>query len=573
MDKAGVISILEEIAVLLELQGENPFKVRAYQNAARALEAESASLSELVASGRLGTLKGIGPELLKKITALAETGALPFYETLKASVPAGLLDLLRVPGLGPKRARLLYDQLGITSLGELEYACNENRLAALKGFGTRTQANILQGLAFLRQSAGQFLFAVVRPQAEEIAEFMRRAPGVEQCDLAGSLRRCKEIIRDADVLVAARDSGPVMAHFVRFPAIDRVLAAGETKSSVLIKSGLQVDLRVVSPEQYPFALHYFTGSKEHNTAVRGRAKDRGLKLNEYGLWRGETLVPCRSEAELFAALGLAYIEPELRENTGEIEAAATGTLPRLVEQRDLRGLLHVHSAYSDGRNSIAELRQACTDLGYSYLLICDHSKSAAYAGGLSEERVAAQHEEIDALNREGTGARVLKGIEVDILADGQVDYDDEVLSRFDLVIASVHSGFRSDEAAMTARVCRALENPRVHILGHPTGRLLLTREGYPLDIEQVLRTASEHGKAIELNAHPQRLDLDWRYCKRARELGVQISINPDAHNLAGLLDMQYGVAAARRGWLEASDVLNSRSKEDLLAWAAAGGSR
>lgn len=565
MDKSGVVAVLREIAILLEIAGENVFKCRAYENAARALEGESASLDELIASGKLGSIKGIGKELTLKITELAQTGKLAYYDELRARVPPGLLELIRVPGLGPKKAKLLFEELGIASLGELEYACNENRLVGVKGLGAKSQAKILEGVAFVRSSAGRFHHARVLPHAEALLAHVLAGPGVLRADIAGSIRRGRETVKDLDIVAAADDAAPLMKWFLAAPGVESVIGSGPTKSSVRLASGLQADLRVVTDAQYPYALHHFTGSKEHNSALRALAKERGLKLNEYGLWRGATLVPCADEADLFAALGLAYIPPELREDTGELEAAARGELPTLIERSDIVGAVHVHSVYSDGADTIAALRRACAERGLRYLVICDHSKSAAYAGGLSLERVAEQHREIDQLNREDHPVRVLKGIEADILGDGEVDYDDDVLARFDLVIASVHSRFNLDLETMTARVCRALAHPRVHMLGHPSGRLLLSRDAYPLDIERVLQTAKQYGKGVELNAHPYRLDLDWRACKRARELGVPISVNPDAHAAAGLDDIAHGVTAARRGWLERRDVANTLPWEKFRA--------
>ena len=561
MNARDVSRILEEIAILLELKGENPFKARAYQNAARTLTGLADDLNEIVADGRIHAIKGIGAGLAEKIAELVKTGKLPYYEELRALLPEGLPELLELPGLGPKRVKAIYEKLGVTNLGELEYACRENRLAALDGFGKKTQENALAAIALRRKHRERHLYHHAFAAAEPLLSALRRQEGVIRAELAGSLRRHRETIKDVDLLACARRDArqAITAAFVALPDVEGVVAQGDTKSSVRLKSGINADLRLVDEEEFPYALNYFTGSKEHNTVMRGRAKERGLKLNEYGLSRVDTeeRVVCADEAEIYRALGLSYVPPELREDLGEFDAAASGTLPRLVERSDIRGILHVHTTASDGVNALEELVEAVRSMGMSYLGICDHSQSAGYAGGLRPERVRAQWEEIDRLNAKLGDFVVLKGIESDIKPDGSLDYDEETLAGFDFVIASIHSKLSMSEAEATERILRAIRHPTVTILGHPTGRLLLAREGYPLDMPTVIDEAARQGVAIELNASPHRLDLDWRWCRRAKSKGVRIAINPDAHSTRDLRDIEIGVAVGRKGWLEAGDVLNA----------------
>jgi DNA polymerase (family 10) len=567
--KETVADLLEEIGVLLEMKGENPFKCRAYAHAARTVRALEGDLREAVESGSLRRVKGIGDALFEKITEIVKTGRSAYYEEIKASLPEGLMHLLSVPGLGPKKVMKIYEALGIATVGELEYACHENRLVGLEGFGARSQEKILEGIAYLKKSQGQFHVDFALREGSALLEQVRRFKGVARAELAGSLRRYKETVKDIDFVAASDRPGPLMDFFASLPEVEAVIAKGETKTSIRLASGINADLRVVSPGEFPFALLYLTGSKEHNTTMRGIAKRAGYKLNEYGLFKGEVSpVPCRSEEEVFEKLGMAYIPPELREDQGEIEAARTGALPSLVEGSDLRGLLHAHTHWSDGGASLEAMARQAQSLGYVYLGISEHSQSARYAHGLTVEKVREQQEEIDRLNRQYQGFKLLKGIEADILSDGSLDYPDEVLETFDFVIASVHSRFQIPREEMTLRVIRALQNPRVAILGHPTGRLLLSRDGYSIDMESVIEAAAARGAAIELNAHPYRLDLDWRLCRRAKERGVKIAINPDAHSLDGLQDTIYGVGIARKGWLEKDDVLNAMALEDLKEWIA-----
>ena len=568
-DRAEVAGALEEIGLLLELLGENPFKTRAYGNAARIVRGLDASLEELIARKQLGALKGIGPALVEKITTLVTTGELSCLEELRKQLPVGMLEWLKVPGLGPKKARAIHLTLGISTLAELEQAAKDGRLRDLPGFGATTEKKILSGIARVREHAGRFLRPVVLDEARRLIARLAPLTGVEHVEAAGSARRGTETSKDIDLVATARDATPVMEAFVSSPGVVEVVGRGPTKCSVRLEAGPNADLRVVPAESYPFALLYFTGSKAHNVALRGRAQAMGMKLNEYALIREAdgTSLPCDDEAAIYRALGLPFIPPELREDLGEIEAAQRGQLPRLVARDDLKGILHCHSTWSDGTNSIAEMAEAARAMGMTYLGLCDHSRAAAYAGGMSIERVREQHVEIDVVNaRLGDAFRVLKGIEVDILADGSLDYPDELLKDFELVVASVHSRFSLRAAEQTERMIRAVSNPYVDILGHPTGRLLLTRDPYPLDLFAVIDAAAKRGVAIEINAHPQRLDLDPAGLRHGLASGMKTSINPDAHETAGLLDIAYGIDTARRGWCTAGDVLNALALPDLLKW-------
>lgn len=566
MEKQGAAKILEEIAILLELKGENTFKSRAYYNAARTVEMLGEDeLERLVHEDKLKDVKGIGSAINEKLVELVTTGSLSYYEELKESVPEGLLEILKVPGLGPRKVRSLYEMLEITTLAELEYACRENRLVKLKGFGKKTQDNILEGIEFIRRYQDQFFYSEARRIAESLLDRLKEFPDLGQVSLAGSIRRSKEIVKDIDLVASAGDPAGLVSYFTGLPEVDEVIASGETKASVRLEEGINVDLRVVKEDQFAYALHHFTGSKEHNTALRHRAKGMGLKINEYGLYKGddEELISCRDEAELFSALELAYIEPELRENYGEIEAAEAGELPQLVEAGEIKGVFHVHSTYSDGVNTLEEIVRHCVELGYEYVGITDHSQSAYYAGGLSEEDLEQQREEIEALREEYPRLAIFCGVESDIRADGSLDYPDQVLEKLDFVIASVHSSLKMEQSKMTERLLKALSHPLVTMLGHPTNRLLLGRDSSPMELDKVFRSAAENGVILELNASPARLDLDWRYLKKIREMGLQVAINPDAHRLESFDDTNHGVAIARKGWLESSDVFNTCRRDEV----------
>jgi DNA polymerase (family 10) len=567
MDKKRVAEILDEMGTLFELKGENPFKCRAFHNASRVIEALTHDLGDLVSNGKIREVKGIGEHLAHIITDLVVHGNSKEYEELRSSLPAGLIDMTRIQGLGPKRIKVLYEKLHIRSLAELKQACEEHRLAKIEGFGEKTEENILKGIELLAKISDKHLYPKAKEAAERIHSTIVSLKAVHRAEIAGSLRRKKEVIGDIDIVVSSeeRHRENIFEVFITHADVQSVIARGETKSSVLLASGIQCDLRIVARREYPFALNYFTGSKEHNVELRSRARKLGLSLNEYGFTKLEegkgkkpVKIPiCRDEADIYEVLGLKYIEPELRENMGEFEAAEDGTLPKLIEEQDLRGTFHCHSTYSDGANTIEEMVDAARDLGWSYLGIADHSKAAAYAGGLSEDRVKLQHKEIDKLNGSMKNFRIFKGSEVDILADGALDYDDRLLASFDYVVASIHSKFKMTEAEATKRVIRALKNKYVTFLGHPTGRLLLGREGYPINMIEVIQAAADYGKGIEINSHPLRLDLDWRLVKPAKEKKVPLFINPDAHNVEGLKDVYFGVGIARKGWLEAKDVVNA----------------
>src|SRR6266576_2488636 len=576
MDKNQIAAIFEEVAVLLALKEDsNPFEGRAYENAARAINALDGDIEQLVRTGKLKGTPGLGSTIIKRIEELVNTGHLAFYDELRASTPQIKLQMLRIPGVGPKKINVIYDKLHINSIAELEQACREDKIAHLPGFGKKTQDNIMQGLAFLAQHADRFLYPVAEEEAERIRSALAELPEIVRLQVAGSLRRRRETIGDIDMVASVADDADekarnrIMDFFTRQPSVEAITGKGETKSSVVLGTGIAMDLRVVKDSQFPATLHHFTGSKEHHIPLRRRALSMNMTINDYGLFKGKEPnlepVPCKTEADIYAALGMEYVEPELREDMGEIEAAVHGTLPMLVQESDLRGVLHVHSTWSDGQNTIREMAEACIVRGLSYLGLTDHSKTAAYAGGLNEEDLRRQHEEIDLLNKEYAGRLlILKGIECDILRDGSLDFADDVLATLDFVVASIHSLFNLSPQEQTARMLRAISNRYVDIIGHPTGRILLGREGYALDLDVVIDAAAEHGVCIEINAHPSRLDLDWRYLHRARDKGIKIPVNPDAHSMDGLDVMRYGINIARKGWLRISDVLNTMTTDALL---------
>ncbi len=568
MDKNQVADILNEIGLLLELKGENPFKTRAYANGARVLEGLSEPLDKIVAESRLGELKGFGDALQQKVTELVTTGRLNYYDELKASIPPGLMAMTEIPGVGPKKVKALYDHLGIDSVEKLEAACQAGQVAELSGFGEKTQAKMLEGIAFKRQFASKFHLHDALNAAEPILEALRAHPDVIRCSSAGSLRRSKEIIGDLDFLASSQQPAAVIGDFVKLPGILKVIAHGDTKASVNLEGGLQADLRVVSDAEFPYALHYFTGSKEHNIVLRQRAIDRGLRLNEYGLFKSaeETrdptlLVQCATEDDIFSELGLDPIPPELREDRGEIAAAEKGTLPRLLEWTDLKGSLHNHTNWSDGHQTIQEVAEMALELGFAYWAITDHSKSSFQANGMTPERLRKQLIEVGDINTwladEGHDLRLFTGSEVDILTAGKLDFDDDLLAELDVVVASVHQGFTANEAEMTKRIIKAVEHPHVHMLGHMTGRLLLEREAYAVNQHAVIDACAETGTWIELNANPWRFDLDWRLWPYAKEKGVRCVINCDAHRASHAGFLRLGAGIARKGWLEKGDVINT----------------
>ncbi len=568
MNKDQVAEILIEIGVLLELKGENPFKTRAYSNAARVIEGLTEPIDKLIADGRLAEMKGIGDAIYKKVSELVTTGKLSYYDDLKASLPVGLLEMLRIPGLGPKKVKAMYEKLGVTTIAELEKACKENRVAALDGFGEKTQQKICEGIAFRRQFAERHLISDALPLAESILENLRQHPDVVRCSTAGSMRRFKEIIGDIDFLASTKNPIEVIDFFTKLPGILSISAKGDTKASVILEGGIQADLRVVSDAEFPFALAYFTGSKEHNIVMRQRAIQRGLRLNEYGLFKSdvetrdpELLVHCNDEAEIFAKLDLAYVPPELREDQGEFVAAEKYEIPRLIEWTDLKGSLHNHSNWSDGRNTLEDIANYMRELGLAYWAITDHSKASFQANGLDQARLRKQLQEVRAVNQkladQGESFRLLTGSEVDIMADGTLDFEDELLAELDVVVASAHQRFGQDEAEMTRRLIRVAQNPYVHIMGHLTGRLLLEREAAKVNQHAVIDACAETGTWIELNACPDRLDMDWRLWHYAKKKGVKCVINCDAHRNESASFLRLGAGIARKGWLEKQDVINT----------------
>ncbi len=568
MNKEQVAEVLLEIGALLELKGENPFKTRAYTNAARALDSLGESLETLVSENRLGEIKGIGAALQDKISQLVTTGRLPYYEELKASLPPGLFAMLEIPGLGSKKVKALFEKLKIETVEQLEKACQEGVVAGLDGFGEKTQSKIVEGILTRSQYASRHHLSRALAAAEPILQKLREHSDVIRCSTAGSVRRSKEVIGDIDFLASSKRPAQVIDFFTRLDGVTSVQAKGDTKASIVLEGGIQADLRVVSDAEYPFALAYFTGSKEHNIVMRQRAILRGLRLNEYGLFRSSeetrdpTLcVPCATEEELYAKLDLTYVPPELREDHGEFAAAEIGELPRLLEWTELKGSLHNHSTWSDGRCTLEEIAAFMDDLGFQYWAITDHSKSSVQAHGLTPDRVREQIIAVQRVNEklasEGNDFRLLSGSEVDILADGRLDFDNELLAELDMVVASIHNAFSQSEAELTKRLIGAAQNPYVHALGHMTGRLLLERNGYKVDQHAVIDACAATGTWIELNASPYRFDMDWRLWIYARSKGVKCVINCDAHRNEHASFLRLGAGIARKGWLTQKDVINT----------------
>jgi len=568
MDKAAIADTLDKIATLLELKGENPFKIRAYTNAARSIETFGGNLGDLKDEETLEKIPGVGKAIAAKIKELVETGSLRFFEDLRSEFPAEILELFSLPGLGAKKVKALYEQLGVSSITQLQTACEAGRVAELPGFGKTTQEKLAAAIAGRTKHAGSFQLGSIAAEAETLQDDLRAHPDALHVCIAGSYRRRKEIVRDLDFIVATSAPAEITALFIQHPLVESIIAQGPTKSSVRLHSGIQCDLRVVSATEYPFALNYFTGSKEHNIVVRNRALQRGWTLNEYRIApappnpeakkkKTAAKIPeVHEEADLYRALDLDYIPPELRENCGEFEAAAAKTLPRLIEAENLRGTFHCHTTASDGHNSLEEMAAAAQALGLQYLGIADHSRSSIQARGLDAARLRTQVAAIRKLNREFENFRLFAGVECDILRNGALDFDDEILAELDYVIASVHSVFTLSEAEMTQRIIRAMQNPFVTMLAHPTGRLLLKRDGYAVDIPAIIDAAAATGTWIEINAAPKRLDLDWRWWPLAKEKGVKCVINPDAHRTERLQELWFGIGVARKGWLTKADVMN-----------------
>ena len=568
MDKATIADVLEQIATLLELKGENPFKIRAYVNAARSLETWGGNIADLGNEEILEKIPGIGKAIAAKIKELVETGSLKFFDDLRAEFPADILELFSLPGLGAKKIKALHEKLQVSSIAQLHEACVAGRVADLPGFGKTTQEKLCRAIDERQKYAGQFQLGKIAGEADQLQNDLRAHPDALHVCIAGSYRRRKEIVRDLDFIVATNSPAEISAMFVGHPLVESVIAHGPTKSSVRLGSGIQCDLRVVTTAEYPFALNYFTGSKEHNVVVRSRALQRGWTLNEYRLGEApadpkakqkktaQKIPVIQDEEELYRALDLDYVPPELRENSGEFEAAAAGKIPRLIEPENLRGTFHCHTTASDGRNSLEEMAAAAQELGMQYLGIADHSRSSIQARGLDEARLRVQLAMIRQLNEQFENFRVFAGVECDILRDGSLDFPDELLAELDYVVASIHSAFTLSEADMTKRIVRAMQNPYVTMLAHPTGRLLLRRDPYAVDIPAIIEAAAETGTWIEINAAPKRLDLDWRWWPLAKGKGVKCVINPDAHGVERLQDLWFGVGAARKGWLTKEDVMN-----------------
>ncbi|MBA7559335.1 DNA polymerase/3'-5' exonuclease PolX [Candidatus Atribacteria bacterium 1244-E10-H5-B2] len=563
MDKEEVIKILKEISVLLELKDENPFKIRAYQNSARSLEASDIDFGRDLKIDDLTKIKGIGQHIAESIKELVDTGSLKFYEDLKKTVPPGLVEMLAIPTMGPKKIKYLFDNLQVSNTGELEYACIENRLVDLPNFGRKTQENILKGIEVLKKYKGRYLFANIIEEAEAIHNKIQNFQYVNRSSLAGSVRRKKEIVKDIDIVASTDNPDKVMDFFTGLSEAEDIIARGDTKSSIRLKFGINVDIRSVDDFQYPYALHHFTGSKEHNTAMRTAAKKDSIKMNEYGLFKNDSLIKCSNEADIFNFFSMDWIPPELRENYGEIEAAKNKTLPKLIEEKDIKGIFHIHTTHSDGNISIEQACNYLQKMGFQYAGISEHSRTASYAGGLKDNDINRYLEEIDKLNQKGASFKIFKGIESDILLDGNLDYSDHILSKFDFIIAAIHSGFNLSKEQMTNRIIKAIENKFTTMIAHPTGRLLLARDPYRVDIIRIINAAAENDVDIELNSSPFRLDLDWRMCKYAKEKGVKIFINPDAHSLKNLDDYKFGVNIARKGWLEKEDVPNTLSAKEI----------
>jgi DNA polymerase (family X) len=574
VDNPQIARVLEEIADVLEIQNANPFRIRAYRNAVRTVEAQAVPLKRMVEERRpLTDLPGIGKEMAAHIQEMVETGTNGFRDELLAEVPRSLIELMRLPGLGPKKARKLWDDLKIGSVDELEAAAKEGRIAVVAGFGAKTQEKILAGIAERRQHVSRLLISDAERSVEPLLAWLRELPGLQRLEVAGSYRRRRETVGDIDLLAISPRPAEVMERFRHYGQIDKVLMDGDTRSTVVLGSGLQVDLRAVPPDCYGAALVYFTGSKEHNVKLRRRAVERGLRISEYGVFRVEKekeeerdgeWIAGREEEDVYAAVGLPWIPPEMREDRGEIEAAAAGRLPRLLRREDLRGDLHMHSTWSDGRNTIEEMVEACAARGYEYMVVSDHSKALAMTNGLDAYRLRLQWKEIEAIQERHPEIRILKAMEIDILADGSLDLEDEMLAGLDLVLVSLHSRLDLPEEEQTARVLRALEHPEVNVFCHPTARLINRRKPAALDIDAVLRAAAALGVAVELNSNPHRLDLKDSHLMLARELGCKIVVNTDAHRTHELDLVRYGIEQARRAWLEPRNVLNTLPLEEML---------
>ena len=566
MKNKELADLFNKMADILEFKDENPFKINAYRKASRILGDLTEDIGEVAGRGELKKIPGIGEGMAQKIEEYLKTGKVSKFEEVRKEVPDELIAIMGIPGMGPKTLALIHKERGVGNLSQLEKAVEDGSIIGLPGMGEKKVENIRRGIQLLKQSKGRMNLGIAFPIAKGVVEALRKKTGSEKIEWAGSLRRMRENIGDIDILATGKDLKKVVHAFTHLPEVREVLASGETKASVIVEGGLQIDLRVVEEDSYGAALQYFTGSKGHNIHLRGIARARRIKINEYGVFKGEKKIGGKEEKDVYKALGMVWIEPELREDRGEIEAAQEKNLPKLIVESEVKGDLHVHSNWSDGTSSIEEVARAAQGRGYQYVAICDHSKSLKITHGLDESRLLKQMEEIDRLNEKMKGFQVLKGTEVDILSDGKLDFSDKVLEKLDVVVASVHSGFKQDKERMTRRIIRALENPYVHVLGHPTGRLLGARDPYEVEMGEVMEAAKKYGKALEINAYFERLDLDDIHCRKAKEMSIRVAIGTDTHHLDQMWMMSLGVAVARRSWLETQDVLNALSLKELLKW-------
>jgi DNA polymerase (family 10) len=566
MKNKELADLFDKMADILEFKDENPFKISAYRKASRVLGDLTQDIQEIAESGELKKVPGIGEGMAQKIEEYLKTGKISKYQEVKKGISDELIAMMEIPGMGPKTLAMIHKEKGINNLSGLEKAIENGSLIGLPGMGEKKAENIKRGIELLKASKGRMNLGIAFPLAKRIVETLRDKTGSKKIEWAGSLRRMRENIGDIDILATGPNHQKIIHAFTHLPEVKEVLASGETKASVIVEGGVQIDIRVVEEDSYGAALQYFTGSKGHNSHLRGIAKAEGIKINEYGVFKGEKKIGGKEEKDVYKALGMDWIEPELREDRGEIEAAQKKRLPKLVEEPEIRGDLHIHSKASDGTASIEEIAKAAQKRGYEYVAICDHSKSLRIAHGLDETRLLKQIEEIDRINEKLKGFQILKGTEVDILTDGKIDHPDKLLRRLDFVVAAVHSGFKQEKEKMTKRIVRALENPLVHCLAHPTGRLLGARAPYEVDIDEVMESAKKYGKVLEINATLERLDLDDVHCKKAKEMGIRMTIGTDSHHLDQLWMISLGVGVARRGWLETGDVLNAMSLKEILKW-------
>ncbi len=569
MKNKELADLFNKMADILEFRNENPFKISAYRKASRVLGDLTQDIQEIAESGELKKVPGIGEGMAQKVEEYLKTGKISKYEEAKKGVSDELIAMMEIPGMGPKTLAMIHKEKRISNLSQLEKALEDGSLIGLPGMGEKKAENIKRGIDLLRQSKGRMNLGVAYPLAKRIVEILREKTGSKKIEWAGSLRRMRENIGDIDILGTGPNREKIVHAFTHLPEVKEVLASGETKASVIVEGGVQIDLRVVEEDSYGAALQYFTGSKGHNVHLRGIAKAKGIKVNEYGIFKGEKKIGGKEERDIYQALGMNWIEPELREDRGEIEAAQKKRLPKLVQEPEIKGDLHIHSKWSDGTAPIEEIAKAAQKRGYQYVAVCDHSKSLKIAHGLDESRLLKQMEEIDRINEKLKGFQILKGTEVDILADGKLDLPDKVLERLDFVVAAIHSGFKQEKEKMTKRIVRALENPYLHCLAHPSGRLLGARAPYEVDLDQVMEAAKKYGKALEINATLERLDLDDVHSRKAKEMGIKVAIGTDAHHLDQLWMISLGVGVARRGWLETPDLLNTFSLKEILKWCHA----